>query len=236
MRSQEHARWHRRRGLHLGVAASIAAFTLVVLSPAAFAHANLISGITSCGSPTSASYQVTWTVANDWNLPETARVTAATGGLGTLSVTSLGIAASGNGSGGDGHLPYASVTLVQTLPDSVTGSISVNVASRYSDGYTTSNVGQLSAPTDCAPTVSTVPTTTVPTTTVPPAVINATPVIAAAVSPTTIPATPVAAPPAPTKNKIARSSNSGKRPTLLAGALSPAKPVVPITKAATFTG
>jgi len=210
----------------------VTAFTLVALSPAAFAHANIISGIASCGSPTSTSYQVTWSVTNDWNLPETAQVTAATGGLSTLSLTSLRIQASGNGSGGAGQLPYESVTVVQTLSDSVTGSISVQVASTYSDGYTTSDLGQIAAPTDCAPTV---PTTTVPTTTVPPPT-SPTPAIAAATSPTTIPAAAQVGTAAAPPKKIARSTNGAKRPTLSAGALPPSKPVVPITKAATFTG
>jgi hypothetical protein len=234
MRARAHGRWWRRRGIHLGVAASIAAFTLVALSPAAFAHANIVSGVTSCGSPTGSGFQVTWSVSNDWNLPETAQVTAATGGLGTLSQTSLEIAASGNGAGGAGDLPYASVTVVQTLPDSMTGSISVNVASTYSDGYTTNNLGQIAAPTDCA---ATVPATTAPATTVPAPPTSPTPAIAAAVSPTTIPtAAPVTKPAAPTTKKTAPSTHLAKRPTLLAGALPPSKPVVPITKAATFTG
>jgi hypothetical protein len=233
MGARGHARW-RRGGLHLGAAAMITAFGLVALSPAAFAHSNIISGITSCGAPTSGTYQVTWSVTNDWNLPETAHVTAASGGLGTLDLTSVKIPASGNGSGGAGQLPYASVTVVQTLWDSETGSISLNVASTYSDGYTTANSGQVASPTDCAPAV---PVTTVPTTTVPTPPPSPTPVIAAAISPATIPAAaPVATVPAPTQNKIARSGTSAKRPTLLANSLPRAKPVVPITKAATFTG
>ena len=223
MRRGEHGR-RRRGGIHLGVAAIIAAFTLVTLSPAAFAHANIVSGETSCGAPTGTSFQITWSVSNDWNLPETVQVTAATGGLGSLSQTSLAIAASGNGAGGTGALPYASMTVVQTLPDSVTGLITMNVVGRYSDGYTTTNLGQIAAPTNCA-TAS--PPTTVPTTIAPAPTTSPTPAIAAAVSPTTIPeAAPVTT--IPTAKK--------KRPTLLAGSLPPSKAVVPITKAATFTG
>jgi len=228
MRAREHSRW-RRGGIHLGVVAMITAFTLVALSPAAFAHANIVSGIASCGSPTSTSYQITWSVTNDWNLPETAQVTAASGGLGTLDLTSLQISASGNGSGGAGRLPYASVTLVQTLWDSETGVIRLDVASTYSDGFKTSNSGQVASPTDCAPTV--------PTKSPPPPPTGATPAIAAATSPTTIPAAaPVTTVPAPIQNKIARSGTNAKRPTLLANALPRSKPVAPIIKAATFTG
>jgi hypothetical protein len=233
MRVREHSRL-RRRGLHLGVTAMITAFGLVALSPAAFAHANIVSGVTSCGSSTSGTYQVSWSVTNDWNLPETVHVTAASGGLGTLDLTWVKIPASGNGSGGAGELPYASVTVVQTLWDSETGSISLNVASTYSDGYTTANSGQVASPTDCAPTV---PATTVPVTTVPTPPPSPTPVVAAASSPATIPAAaPVTTLPAPAQNKIARSGTSVKRPILLANALPRAKPVIPIIKAATFTG
>jgi hypothetical protein len=234
MRARENSRARLRGGIQVGAALTIAACTLVALSPAAFAHANIISGIASCGPPTGTSFQITWSVTNDWNLPETAEVSA-TGGVGTLSAASLEIPASGNGSGGAGQLPYATVTTIQTLPNSVTGPISVNVSSRYSDGYRTSNIGQVAAPIDCAVTV---PTTTVPTI-VPPPPTAAAPAIAAAISPTTLPsATTVmaASAPVPTENKVSRSSSSANRPTLLANKLPPSKPVVPITKAATFTG
>ena len=238
MRPRERQRWQRSSGVHVGVAATIAAFSLVALASPASAHANIVSGTTTCGPATGSSYQVTWRISNDWNLPETAHVIAATGGIATVSPTSLRISASGNGSGGDGQGPFASATLVQTLADSVSGSISVKVSSTYSDDYMTSNWGEVEAPTNCAPSV---PTTTVPTTTVPSssaasAPTALTPVIAAATSPTTVPPQALAVATAPPVHKIAPSNNGGKRPILLANKLPRSKPVVPITKAATFTG
>lgn len=243
MRPRGYQQWQRRSGVHVGVAATIAAFSLVALASPASAHANIVSGTTSCGSPTGTSYQVIWKISNDWNLPETAHVVAATGGAATVSPTSLRIPASGNGSGSAGQLPYASVTLVQTLPDSVSGSINLNVTSTYSDDYATSDWGQVEAPTSCAPSAPTttippitVPSTTLPATSAASASTAPTPAIATATSPTTVPPKALAATPAPVVHKIARSNKGAKRPTLLASKLPPSKPVVPITKAATFTG
>jgi hypothetical protein len=197
------------------------------------AHANIISGTSSCSTSAGVvDEQITWTVTNNWNLPERARVTYATGGAATLSQASFMIPASGNGSGGAGHMPYASVTVVQTLLQSVSGSLFLNVSSVYSDGYVTSNSGEISAPTTCAFALATTPTTVLPA-------------IAALVSPTTTPIAAASVAPTTTttlvvvsakKLRIGRSINSAKRPTLLASTLPPAKPHVPIIKAATFTG
>jgi hypothetical protein len=228
--------WRRRTGIHVGVAATVAACSLVAFASPASAHANIVNGTTNCGSPTGATYQVTWTISNDWNLPETALVVAATGGTATVTPTSLTIPASGDGSGGAGLPPYASVTFVQTLDDSVAGSINVLVSSTYSDGYVTSNWSQVQAPTNCAPSA---PSTIVPSTTSPsvaPTPAAPTPVIAAATSPT-VPSQALAAAPAAIVQKIARSSGGAiKRPTLLATKLAPSKAESPITKVATFTG
>jgi hypothetical protein len=96
-----------------------------------------------------------------------------------------------------------------------------------------SNSGETTAPTNCPP-----PTTV-------PATAPVAPATAALVSPTTIPAqalsvapttTTVPASPPATNLKIANSTNGAKRPTLLASTLPAAKPHVPITKAASFTG
>jgi hypothetical protein len=223
----------------MGLAATVATLSLVAVAAPAFAHANIITGTSSCSTLAGvAGYQVTWTVTNNWNLPENARVTYATGGATTLSQASFMIPASGNGSGGAGHMPYSSVTVLQTLPQSVSGTIFLDVSSTYSDNYKTSNSGEITAPASCPSAVATTPTTIAAAAAVAPAT-------AALVSPTTIPAavagvspsttTVPAAPPA-TKLKIGRSTNGAKRPTLLASKLPPAKPHVPITKAATFTG
>jgi hypothetical protein len=250
MRTREHQRWQRRNGIHVGVAATITAFSLVALASPASAHSNIVSGTTSCALPNGTSYQVTWRISNDWNLPETVKVIAATGGAATVSPLSLTIAASGNGSGGAGHLPFASVTLVQTLPDPISGSIDVKVTGTYSDAYTTSNWGEVEAPTNCAPSV---PTTTLPGVNVLPTTGPATaaasattgpaPVIAASTSQAAVPPLALAATPAPILRKVGRSNKGATRPTvsagkpvLLANKLPASKPVTPVLKAATFTG
>jgi hypothetical protein len=236
-RARKHPRL-RRSGIRMGVAATAATFGLVAMASPALAHANIVTGTSTCPTVAGGDYQITWNVTNDWNLPERARVTYVTGGVTTLSQASFMISASGNGSGGAGHMPYASVTVVQTLPQSVSGTISLNVSSTYSDNYATSNSGEITAPTNCPPAVAPTPTTI-------PAPAPVAPATAALVSPTTIPAavpsaapaaTTIAATPPTKKLKIGRSTTGAKRPTLLASSLPPAKPHAPITKAATFTG
>jgi hypothetical protein len=232
MRTRIHPQWHRN-GVYLGVALTVATLGLVAEATPALAHADIVTATTSCSTVAGGGYQVTWTIANDWNLPETTYVTYATGGRSTLSQTSLAIPASGNGTGGTGQMPYQSVTITQTLPQSVSGTIFLNVSSTYSDNYSVSNTGQITSPTNCVPAASI------------PIAASVSPATAALVSPTTIPAqvlivtpttTTVPAPPPARNLKIANSTNGAKRPTLLASSLPPAKPHVPITKAASFTG
>jgi hypothetical protein len=235
MRTRLHPQW-QRNGVYLGAALSVATLGLVATATPALAHANIIAGTSSCSTVPGADYQVTWTISNDWNLPETGHVTYATGGGATLSQTSVAIPPSGNGSGGSGQMPYQSVTVVQTLPQSVTGAIFLNTSSTYSDNYVTSNSGEITAPTNCPPAL---PPTTIP----PPAPVG--PATAALVSPTTIPVVvPSVAPPTTTiptsppatKLRVGNSINGAKRPTLLASTLPPSKPHAPIIKAASFTG
>lgn len=239
MRVRIHAPW-RRNGAYVGVAAAVTALGLVASATPALAHANIVTAITSCPIVAGGDYQISWTIANDWNLPETAQVTYATSGPDSLSQTTLAIPASGNGSGGTGQLPYRSVSVVQTLPQSVTGTLFLNVSGAYSDTYPTSNSGQIAAPTNCPPVVAPTPTTIAPAIA---ASVSPTtfPTIAAAISP---PTTATATPPPAKTLKIGHSTsgrkrpptNGLKRPTLLASTLPAAKPHVPVTKAATFTG
>lgn len=235
MRTRMHPQW-QRNGVYLGAALSVATLGLVATATPALAHANIITGTASCSTVPGADYQITWTISNDWNLPETGHVTYATGGGATLSETSVAIPPSGNGTGGSGQMPYQSVTVVQTLPQSVTGTIFLNMTGTYADNYVTSNSGAITAPTNCPPAL-------------PPAIIPpptpVAPATAVLVSPTTIPvvvasvappATTTPAPPPATKLKVGNSINGAKRPTLLASSLPPSKPHVPIIKAASFTG
>jgi hypothetical protein len=222
-----------RNGIYLGVAVTLAALGIVVSATPALAHANIITGTSSCSTAAGADYQITWTVANDWNLPETVSVTYATGGSDTLSQTSFTIPASGNGTGGAGQLPYQSVTVIQTLPQSVSGTIILDVSGTYTDSYEASNSGGTTAPTNCPPPSPTTTTTTVPApapVAPPPASTTTIPAVVPSVAPTTTIPTPP-----PTKT-IKVAAKSTKRPTVTASALPAAKPHVPITKAATFTG
>jgi hypothetical protein len=223
-----------RNGIYLGVAVSLAALGIVVSATPALAHANIITGTSTCSTTAGADYQITWTVANDWNLPETASVTYATGGNSTLSETSFTIPASGNGTGGAGQLPYQSVTVIQTLPQSVSGAISLDVSGTYSDSYETSDSGGITAPTNCPPASPPTTTTTVPAP-APGAAASASPTTIPVVVPSVVPTTTTIPTPPPTK-KIRVAAKSAKRPTVLSSALPAAKPHAPITKAATFTG
>jgi hypothetical protein len=236
----------RRSTRHLGVAATTAALSLFAVTSPALAHANLVIGTSTCASLGGVTgYQVTWNIANDWNISERAVVTSTTGGVSTLSQASFVIPASGDGSGGTGQTPYESATIVQTLPSSVSGTIFLDVNGKYSDNFAISNTGEVALPTSCPPAP---PTTTIPA---PQAAVAA---VAALTSPTTVP-TPVlnsisptaTTVPSPVKHKaghsatglrrpIGHSATGLKRPTLLASVLPPSKPHAPITKAATFAG
>jgi hypothetical protein len=233
MRIRSLTRRHRN-GIYLGVTVTLAALGIVASATPALAHANIITGTSSCSTAAGADYQIAWTVANDWNLPETASVTSATGGSNTLSQTSFTIPASGNGTGGAGQLPYQSVTVIQTLPQSVSGTIVLEVNGTYSDSYETSNSGGITAPTNCPPASPPTTTTTVPAP-APLAPVPTSPTTTPAVVPSVAATTTTIPTPPPTK-KISVAARSTKRPTVSASALPAAKPHVPITKAATFTG
>ena len=116
-----------------GAAASALAIVgLVAFATPAFAHNNLISANASCASPLGSGYTIVWTVQNDFNLAETGSVTSVTGGLSTLSSTTFGIAASPG-------QPYSSTTLTQTLPATASGAITLDISSRWSDGFSTTD-------------------------------------------------------------------------------------------------
>lgn len=189
------ARVWPRRAVQVSLASGVAAMGLLVLAPNAFAHADLVSGVVTCASTPGAGYDIAWSVTNDYNLSETAHVTAVTGGISEITPSSFGISASGNGSGGNGVLPYKSVSLSQVLPSTASGTVDLTVASLWSDGFAASSSGAVTLPTTCQiavppaitpPTTVTtiapvVPPTTVPPTTVPPVVPPVAPPVTAAV-------------------------------------------------------
>jgi hypothetical protein len=127
--------------------------TAVVVNPtAASAHDNSVTGVASC-SPVGASWDITWTIANDYNLSETASVLSATGGVGTVSGSPVNIAASPG-------MPYKTGTMTQVLPGSTTGTATITVQGTWSDNFTTTDQGNVSLPKACvppSPPVSTAP-------------------------------------------------------------------------------
>jgi hypothetical protein len=130
-----------------GVAAALVVVGLVEFAAPAFAHDNIVSAQASCASPLGSGYTIVWTIANDYNLAESGSVTSVTGGLSTLNSTTFNIAAS------PGE-PYSSTTITQTLPATASGTISMVVSARWSDGFTTSDTGSfdLSSLSCSAPT------------------------------------------------------------------------------------
>ena len=143
-----------RRTVNAGVAAGILLVGVVgsvLVDPgAASAHNNVVSGVATC-STVGANIDITWTVANDWNLSETATVVSATGGVGTVSGSPAGIPASPG-------QPYQFVTMTQVLPGTTTGSATLGIKGVWSDNYSTTDWGSVTLPTGCnAPVVTTAP-------------------------------------------------------------------------------
>ena len=124
---------------------------VVVVAGPASAHANVVNGDIVCGTGQQAGqYVITWTIANDYNLTETATLVSATGGTGTVSGSPVGIAASPG-------TPYKTGTMTQLLPLSTSGTISLTVSGLWSDKYTQDDSGTatLDAHPGCTSTTTT---------------------------------------------------------------------------------
>ncbi len=117
-----------------GLASALAIVGLVAFATPAFAHNDIVSAQASCANPLGSGYTIVWTIANDYNVTETGSVTSVTGGLATLSSTTYNIAASPG-------QPYSSTTLTQTLPATASGVITIDISSRWSDGFSTTDTG-----------------------------------------------------------------------------------------------
>ena len=135
----------RVRGVVMGgLASAIAVVGLVAFSTPAFAQDNAITASASCSSPLGNGVQITWTIANDSNVPETGSVTSATGGLGSLNSAAYSIAASPG-------QPSQTATLTQTLPAGTTGVITLDVSSTWSGGVSEADSGTFDLSTiNCA--------------------------------------------------------------------------------------
>ncbi len=116
------------------MASALVVVGLVAFATPAFAHDDIVSATASCASPAGSGYTIVWTIQNDFNLTETGSVTSVTGGLSTLSSTTYSIAAS------PGE-PYSSTTLTQNLPATASGTITIDISSQWSDGFSTTDTG-----------------------------------------------------------------------------------------------
>ena len=141
-----------RRRFRPFVKATLATFVAMLgvgfFASPAFAHANSVSTVTSC-QVSGANYVITWTIANDWYLTETATVTAtsAAGGLATVSPTSVPIAATPNGTPVGS---YKTATVTQTLPATTTGTVSITVVGKWSDNATQTATGNVTLGSGCS--------------------------------------------------------------------------------------
>ena len=122
----------------------------MAFSTPAFAQDNAISPTASCASPLGSGVQITWTIGNGFNLPETGSATMVTGGLGTLHVPTFAIPAS------QGQ-PSETATLTQTLPAGTTGLITLDVSSTWSNGVSETDSGTFDLSTlNCAAPVQSI--------------------------------------------------------------------------------
>jgi hypothetical protein len=125
-------------------ATALASAGLVFFAVPAFAHNNVVTGTATCASGSTGGFDITWTVANDFNLSEVATVTSATGGVSTVSGSPAHIVASPG-------KPFKSATLTQVLPASTTGPATLAVKGVWSDKFITSDTGSTPLPTGCPP-------------------------------------------------------------------------------------
>jgi hypothetical protein len=95
--------------------------SFVALAGPASAHANSVTGVASCEQD--GTYSVTWTVANDYALTETATVTGHSPSASTLSTTIVSIGNNGTGS------------VVQSSIAGSSTSATLDVHGVWSDGY-----------------------------------------------------------------------------------------------------
>ncbi len=114
-----------------GLGSALTILGLVAFTAPASAHDNVVSAQANCATPLGSGYTVTWTIQNDFNVPETGTVTSVTGGLATLSSTSFSIPAT----------PGQPATLTQELPATASGVITIDISSTWSDGFSTTDAG-----------------------------------------------------------------------------------------------
>ncbi len=118
---------HVRRVVQGGLASALAIVGLVAFATPAFAHSDTITESASCSNPLGTGFTIAWTITNNYTLAQTGSVTSITDGLSTLDKTTYSIAASLG-------QPPSSTTLTQTLPATASGTITIDISNRWSDG------------------------------------------------------------------------------------------------------
>jgi len=139
---------HRRRFgpfLKVTFAAIMALLGVGFFATPALAHNATVTGAASCATA-AGSYTVTWTITNDFNETETATVNSVTGGLTTLSATTVTISP-----GSTSALTQATIT--QTLPATTTGTVTIKVGSTWPQPspFSQNNSASVTLPTGCFP-------------------------------------------------------------------------------------
>jgi hypothetical protein len=138
-----------RRVVKGGLASALAVVGLVAFATPAFAHNDSIGASTSCSSPLGTGFKITWTIENNFDLAETGSVTSITYGLPTLNSTTYSIAKSPG-------VPYSSTTLTQMLPATATGTITMDISSKWTDGFTTTDTYTYTLSENCAAPTQTI--------------------------------------------------------------------------------
>ena len=138
-----------RRVVKGGLASALAVVGLVAFATPAFAHNDSIGASASCSSPLGTGFKITWTIENNFNLAETGSVTSITYGLPTLNSTTYSIAKSPG-------MPYSSTTLTQMLPATARGAITMDISSKWTDGYTTTDTYTYTLSENCAAPTQTI--------------------------------------------------------------------------------
>jgi hypothetical protein len=155
-----------------GAAVTIgAAILFVVGAVPASAHTAVLSGHTVCGN---AEHVITWSIGNDYGLPMTITSATASKGAATYAVTGYSANVGKNGSSSD----TTSATTV--VPGNVTGSITLTVHVRWTDGFmrtdstSVSLIGPCGSNSTTTTTLGTEGSTLPPPTTAPPTTVAST--------------------------------------------------------------
>ena len=120
----------------------------------ASAHGNAVSGTPTC--QTNGTYTVTWTVANDYNLTETVKLKASSGG-GTLSGLPVDIATSPS-------TPYKTATVTQTGVPGTATNATLTITGSWQDEFSADSTGSVELAGTCKTQVTAgTPTYTEPT-------------------------------------------------------------------------